>query len=516
MADCLLGIDIGTSSTKAALIDVRGAVVASATRPHTISMPRPGWSEQDPAQWWEATAGAVREALQRAPTARVLGIGLSGQMHGSVLLNQHAIDSDGRDAPALRPALLWNDQRTSAQCAQIEQAVGGRRALVELVGNAAIPGFTLPKILWLREHEPDIFARAAAIMLPKDYIRFRLTGEIATDVGDGAGTLLMDVDHRAWSERICAAVDLDPTLLPPIVESAQTVAPLSEWAAGELGLAPGVPVVGGSGDNMTGAVGAGVVRPGSALAILGTSGVIYAHAARPHRDLPAQDPVGRLHTMCAADGDGQHPGAWCVTGCMLSAAGSLAWAHDTLWAHESYETLFAEAAGAAPGCAGLAFLPYLTGERCPYPDPQARAGWIGLTARHTRADMVRAILEGVSFGMAQILELATDAGVAIDEVRTSGGGARSPEWRAILATALGRPVVPTDAQQEGGAFGAALLAGVGAGVWPSVAAACDATVRTLEPTEPDAAAAEAMGRARAVYDGLYLDLRDRFGQMAEV
>jgi xylulokinase len=515
MTDALLGIDIGTSSTKAVVVDAAGAVLASAARPHTVSMPRAGWSEQDPEEWWRATVGAVREAVERAE-ARVAGIGLSGQMHGSVLLDAAAASSGGREAPALRPAILWNDQRTAAQCEAIERAAGGRRALVQFVGNAALPGFTLPKLLWIREHEPDVFARARSLLLPKDYIRFRLTGELATDVGDAAGTLLLDVDRRRWSERMLGLVDLGAALLPRIVESAEVVAPLSAWAAAELGLTPGIPVIGGSGDNMAGAVGAGVAGPGSVLATLGTSGVIYAHTDRPRRDLPQDphSPAGRLHTMCAADGDDRRAGAWCVTGCMLSAAGSLAWAHDALWPGELYDTLLSEAAAASPGCGGLVFLPYLTGERCPHPDPNARAGWIGFTARHTRGDMVRAILEGVSFGMAQILELAVGAGVAVEEVRTGGGGAQSELWRRILATAFGRPVIATDAQQEGPAFGAALLAGVGAGVWSSVAAACEATVRTAETTAPDESATEAMARGRTVYDRLYGDLAERFGQMA--
>lgn len=517
MRQTLIGLDLGTSSVKALAIDLAGQVVATATRPYPLSRPRPGWSEQDPADWWNASAGALGELAAGLDPGGVAGIGLSGQMHGLVLLDGDARARQASDCTAIRPAMLWNDQRTGAECQEIERLAGGRRALVELVGNAALPGFTLPKVLWLRAHEPAVLARARHALLPKDFVRLKLTGELGTDVGDASGTLLFDVDARRFSARALDLFGVAPDFFPPAVESGSVSGRLTPWAASQTGLRAGVPVVAGSGDNQAGAIGAGVVSPGMVLATLGTSGVMYAHADRPRRDLPSGAPdhaCGRLHTMCAADGDARRPGGWSVTGCMLSAAGSLQWARDALFPGESFDTLIAEAAGVAPGAAGLVFLPYLTGERCPHPDPDARAGWIGLTSRHTRAHLVRAVLEGVTFAMGQILDLVRGADVPVERVRLGGGGAKSDLWRQMQADVYGLPVALPNTE-EGPAFGAALLAGVGAGVWPGVPEACASTIHETLVVEPSPVAAS-YAPCRAVYERLYGELRAASAGLAAI
>lgn len=512
----LLGIDIGTSATKAVVCNDNGAVLGTASSPHQLSQPRPGWSEQDPRHWWSATKDAVAKVLSATGVGatQIRGVGLSGQMHGSVFLSRRAVENADAEPEPLRPALLWNDQRTAAQCAQIEEALGGRRRMVGLVGNAALTGFTLPKILWLRDEEPEIFAQVARVILPKDYVALCLTGEIATDVGDGAGTLLMDVDRRRWSQEAIQAVGLSSDLLPPVLESAQVVGHVTGRAAGETGLAEGTPVVAGSGDNMTGGVGAGVVEPGMVLATLGTSGVIFAHADRPHKDLgPTDDESGRVHTMCAATGTEGRTGGWTITGCMLSAAGSLQWCRDALFPGASFNELVEEAGQSPPGSRGLVFLPHLTGERCPYADPLARGGWIGLTSRHTRGDLVRAVIEGVTFGMGQILSLVRGIGVAVETVRLGGGGARSQLWRQMQADVYGCPVVTTNAE-EGPAYGAALLAGVGAGVWANIAEACRAGIRETEVRDPDPVQAERYAPAQVVYQRMYPRLKEHMAALS--
>jgi len=514
--DLLLGIDVGTSATKAVLCDTRGAVVATGSAEHPISQPRPGWSEQDPRDWWASSVRATRAAVEAAGSSRggaVVGIGLSGQMHGSVFLGADARGPKADRAEPLRPALLWNDQRTAAQCQEIERLAGGRAALVALVGNAALTGFTLPKVLWVREHDAPVYRRTVAIVLPKDYVRLRMTACLATDVGDAAGTLLFDVERRAWSPRAAQLFGIDPGLLPEVVESAAPTGGLTAAAGAELGLKEGIPVVGGSGDNQAGAVGAGVVAPGLVLATLGTSGVIYAHAEAPRKDLGNGGAAGRVHTMCAATGTAKTPGQWSITGCMLSAGGSLRWCRDTICPGLSYDQMMAEAAAAPPGSGGLVFLPYLTGERCPYPDPAARGGWIGLTARHTRGHVIRAVVEGVTFGMGQVLDLIRGLGVPVDRARLGGGGARSALWRQMQADVFGCTVALTNTE-EGPAYGAALLAGVGVGLFESVAAACRTAIRETETTSPKNA--PAYTAAREVYARLYQDLRDRFGALAAI
>jgi xylulokinase len=503
----LLGIDIGTSGTKTLICDEKGKVVATAMAEHPISSPRPGWSEQNPRDWWKTTVIATKAVQKRAgvKAADIRAIGLSGQMHGSVFL---------ADGPRpLRPALLWNDQRTAEQCAQIESRAGGRAALIELVANPALTGFTAPKILWVRQNEPKIYEKTKHILLPKDYIRYCLTGEYATEVSDASGTLLLDVVNRRWSDRLLELLGIDRALLPRLHESPEVTGTLSAAAARELGLSAGTPVVGGGGDQAAGAVGNGIVATGIVSATLGTSGVVFAHS-----DQPTRDPHGRVHTMCHAV-----PGKWCVFGCMLSAGGSFQWFRNQLGSAEiaeakkkkldPYELLIRQARQAPPACEGLQFLPYLTGERCPYPDPLARGGWIGLTARTTRAMLIRSLLEGVTFGMRDALEIMQSMAIPITQIRASGGGSRSDFWRQLQADIYRKPIVTTNAD-EGPAYGVALLAGVGVGIWSNVEQAACACIKHVAKLNPNKKLAEVYQRQYAVYHKLYGDLKERFVEMA--
>lgn len=509
----LLGIDIGTSGTKALACDLTGKVLGTATAEHDIASPNPGWSEQDPQQWWEATIAATHRLLKKTKLdgRACKGIGLSGQMHGSVFLG----DDGPETAQPLRPALLWNDQRTAEQCVQIEKAAGSRRKLIDMVGNPALTGFTAPKILWVREHEPAVFEATRHILLPKDYVRFRMTGEYATEVGDASGTLLLNVKRRQWHKSFIRKLGLDVKLLPACFESHEVSGRLNAYAAGRLGLAKDVPVVGGSGDQPAGAVGNGIVRTGVVSAALGTSGVVFAHA-----DKPTYDPRGRVHTMCHAV-----EGAWCMFGCMLSAGGSLQWFRNHLGGEEiarakrkkvdPYELIIAEAQHAPPGCEGLLFLPYLTGERCPHPDPMARGGWIGLTARHTRGAMIRAVLEGVTCGMTDALRIIQKLDVDVETVRLSGGGARSAFWRQLQSDLYDVPTALTNAE-EGPAYGVAILAGVGTGVWKNVPEACDAVIEEVETHEPEAASARYYRKVYREYRRLYPTLKETFERLAKL
>ncbi|MGD0767917.1 MAG: xylulokinase [Tepidisphaeraceae bacterium] len=504
----LLGIDIGTSGTKTLLCNERGKVLATAMAEHPISSPKPGWSEQNPLDWWKATVAATRAVRKRSGVkpADIQAIGLSGQMHGSVFL--------GDGPKPLRPALLWNDQRTAEQCAQIESRAGGRAALIELVANPALTGFTAPKILWLRQHEPKVYDKTKHILLPKDYIRYRLTGDYATEVSDASGTLLLDVVNRRWSDRLLELLEIDKSLLPRMHESPEVTGTLTPGAAEELGLSAGTPVVGGGGDQAAGAVGNGIVSTGIVSATLGTSGVVFAHS-----DQPTRDPLGRVHTMCHAV-----PGKWCVFGCMLSAGGSFQWFRNNLAAAEiaearkkkidPYTLLIRQAQQAPPGCEGLQFLPYLTGERCPYPDPHARGAWIGITARTTRPMLIRALLEGVTFGMRDALGIMQAMQIPVSQVRASGGGARSQFWRQLQADIYRMPIVTINAA-EGPAYGAALLAGVGIGVWTTVEQAANCCIKQTSKLIPNRKLAELYDRSYAVYSKLYGDLKDRFAEMAE-
>jgi|SRR5579884_249405 len=470
----LAGLDVGTTAVKGIAIGPDGAVLARAQAEYPLLTPRPGWAEQDPQDWARAAEAVL--AQLRAAAGKLAGIGLSGQMHGLV-----ALDRDGR---VLRPAILWNDQRTAAECAEIERTLGLKR-LIGLTGNRALPGFTAPKLLWMRGHERDLYDRIARIALPKDYVRLRLTGEHATDVSDASGTLLLDVAARRWSEEVLSALELDPGWLPPALESP---APSGHTA-------DGVPVAAGAGDQAAGALGVGVDRPGPVSVVLGTSGVVFAA-------LPgfAADPRGRVHAFCHAA-----PGAWHVMGVMLSAAGSLRWLRHAVGGGASYEELVGEAARWPAGAEGLLFLPYLAGERTPHADPDARGAFAGLNLRHDRSALVRAVLEGVAFGLRDSLDLVAELGGEPRVGRVSGGGARSELWLQIVASALELPLERL-AVDEGAAFGAALLGGVVAGVWPDVGAAVEATVRTRGQVDPmpewSARYREQRERFRALYPAL--------------
>ena len=503
----LLGIDIGTSATKTLLCDEEGAVLATAVAEHPIFSPRPGWSEQNPRDWWNSTVAATRAVVKKAKIkgAAVSAIGLSGQMHGSVFLG----DSD----KVLRPALLWNDQRTGKQCREIEEKAGGRAALVDLVANPALTGFTAPKILWVRENQPKVYDRTRRILLPKDYIRLCLTGEYATEVSDASGTLLLDVANRQWSDTLLGLLQIDKALLPSLHESPTVSGVLHRAGADALGLSEGTPVVGGAGDQAAGAVGNGIVKPGIVSATLGTSGVVFAHG-----DSPARDPLGRVHTMCHAV-----PGKWCVFGCMLSAGGSFQWLRNQLGhaevamakklSRDPYELLIEHAQTAPPGCEGLFFLPYLTGERCPHPDPLARGGWIGLTSRSTRAMLIRSVLEGITFGMRDALEIIRGMGIAATQIRATGGGARSDFWRQLQADIYKLPIVLTNAS-EGPAYGVALLAGVGTGIWDTVEQATSSSISQAAKVSPLKKPSALYDRHYAVYAKLYFDLKERFPEIA--
>ncbi len=469
------GLDVGTSGVKALAIDDAGEVLAGAEVQYPLSTPHPGWSEQDPADWWRATESALSRL--RAAAGDPSGIGLSGQMHGLV-----ALDASGE---VLRPAILWNDQRTTAECAEIEDTLGLER-LIELTGNRALTGFTAPKLLWLRRHEPDVYARIASIVLPKDYVRLRLCAEHATDVADASGTLLLDVARRRWSEPVLEGLRLEREWLPAVLESpvvsGQTPA--------------GVPVAAGAGDQAAGAIGVGVDRTGPVSVALGTSGVVFAALEKF-----AADPQARVHAFCHAV-----PGAWHAMGVMLSAAGSLRWLRDTAAPGVPYEQLTAEAAAWPPGVEGLVFLPYLVGERTPHADPDARGAFVGLSIRHDRGALVRAVLEGVAFGLRDSLDLIYELGARPAYGRASGGGARSELWLQIVASALELPLERV-AVDEGAAFGAAILGGVAAGMWPDVHAAVAATVKPRGRIEPVAEWIEPYREQRERFRALYPALR---------
>jgi xylulokinase len=460
-AERIVGLDVGTTGLKAVAIDENGVVLAKAEEEYPLAAPQPGWSEQDPEDWWRAAQRAL---------ARLGGeqgaIGLSGQMHGLVAL-------DANDE-VLRPAILWNDQRTAAECAEIEATVGLER-LVALTGNRALTGFTAPKLLWLRRHEPDVYRRISHVLLPKDYVRLRLTGEHAIDAADASGTLLFDVAHRRWSDEVCGALDIPLEWLPPAYESTE---------------------IAGAGDQAAGALGVGIVRPGPLSVVLGTSGVVFAAL-----DSFAADPLGRAHVFCHAV-----PGAWHAMGVMLSAAGSLRWLRDAVGG--DYETLTAEAARWPPVTEGLLFAPYLTGERTPHADADVRAAFQGLSLGHDRGALVRAVLEGVAYGLRDSLELLRTLGVEAASARVSGGGARSRLWLEIVASVLGLPLELT-AVEEGAAYGAALLAGIRAGVWRDAGEAVATCVHVRETIEPDSA-------WQRVYEEGYRRFRTLYPALKEV
>jgi xylulokinase len=491
----LLGIDIGTSGSKAVLIAPDGSVRAETTTEYPMAVPRPGWAEQDPEDWWQAAVSSIKQVLARSEGESIVGIGLTGQMHGLVLL-----DEAGK---VLRPCIMWNDQRTATQCAEIEEKVG-RPKLIELAGKPALTGFTAGKILWVRQNEPDVYRRARHVLLPKDYVRYRLTGALATDVADGSGTLLLDVRRRVWSDDLLKLLHIPREWLPSLHESHEVVAEVSADAAAATGLRVGTRVVAGAGDQAAQSIGTGIAREGVVSVTVGTSGVVFA-ATNKYRF----DPTGELHAYCHAA-----PDTWHLMGVTLSAGGSLRWFRDALCQGEKAEAertgrdvydLIAELAATAPaGSDGLLFLPYLTGERTPHADPNARGVFFGLSLRHTKAHMARAVLEGVTFSLRECLDLLCSLGQSCSRVRVSGGGSRSAFWRQMMADVFGTEIVEVNVTQ-GAAYGAALLAGVGTGIYSSEEQACEQTVHETGSTRPgpDANAyTDSYMRYRALYPAL--------------
>jgi xylulokinase len=485
----VVGIDTSTTATKAVVVDEAGTVVGVGASEYDYRTPQPLWAEQDPELWWRATGDAVRAALDaaRVTGGEVSAVGLTGQMHGLVLL-----DEGGR---VLRPAILWNDQRTAAECDHI-RAVVGRQRLIAITGNDAVTGFTAPKLVWVRDREPDVWRRIAHVMLPKDYVRYRLTGGYALDKADGAGTILFDLAARDWSPEIVSALGIEPGWLPPTFEGPDTTGVVTAEAAAATGLVDGTPVVAGGGDQSANGVGVGAVGPGVVALSLGTSGVVFAAT-----DAPLIEPQGRVHAFCHAV-----PGRWHMMGVMLSAGGSLRWFRDTVAPGRPYDELLAPAGQVAAGSDGLLFLPYLTGERTPHPDPLARGAFVGLTVRHDRRHLTRAVLEGVAYGLRDGLTLMGEAGLpAPSVIRASGGGARSALWRQILADVLGAAIATVNTV-EGAAFGAALLAATGAGWFASVDEACAATIAVTPAAAP--------GPDRSRYDDDYARYRALYPALA--
>ena len=494
-----LGVDIGTSGTKTLAVRCDGTILAEASGEYPLYHPRPLWSEQDPEDWWRTTVKTIRSVVRKAKlkAADVRGIGLSGQMHGSVFLDKHN--------RVVRRALLWNDQRTAAECDEIERRAGGRARLIKMVANPALTGFTAPKILWLRNNEPRNFDKTVKVLLPKDDVRRRLTGEFATDVSDASGMLLLDVAKRNWSTKLLSKLELDRDLLATCYESEEVTGKLTKAAAELLGLTADCLVVGGAGDCAANGIGTGVVKSGVLSTSIGTSGVMFVHSDRMEID-----PLGRLHTFCHA----VH-GKWHMMGVSLTAGGALQWFAEQLCRElgtpkkSVYDVLNAEASQIAAGSEGLFFLPYLAGERTPHADPDARGSFVGLTLKHTRGHMARAIMEGVTYAMRDSLAIIQEMGVPVRQVRVSGGGSKSALWRQLQADVFGKKVVTINAEQ-GPAFGVALLAAVGDGAFKNIQQACAATISEVSKTPTDSAVRRVYNRGFPVYQQLYRSLKADF------
>jgi xylulokinase len=491
-----LGIDSSTTATKAILIDGNGKILGVAASEYAYETPHPLWSEQDPQLWWTAAVASIRQVVNEAGVdpAKVAGIGLTGQMHGLVIL-----DEDGQ---VLRPAILWNDQRTQRQCDSIREVIG-KTEFIQITGNDALTGFTAPKILWVRDEEPQIYEKIRHVLLPKDYLRFKLTGDYAVDRAGGSGTVLFNLKKRDWSDDLIQQLGMQRDWFPPTFEGTEVTGSLSKAAADETGLRADIPVFGGGGDQSAAAVGTGAVEEGILSISLGTSGVVFATA-----DSPFIEEQGRLHAFCHAV-----PGKWHLMGVMLSAAGSLRWFRETFCPELSYDEIVARAIQTPKGSQGLLFMPYLTGERTPYPDPLARGGFVGATVRHTFADFARSVLEGVAFGLRDSYELMRSAGLGqIDHVRITGGGARNPNWLQIIADILDTSIFTVDSK-EGAAFGAAVLAASGAGAFPSVEETCQTVIHRVGEVKPSQDAAK-YNELYARYRELYPALKDTFHRLS--
>ncbi len=504
----LIGVDIGTSGTKTILIDAAGRVLAHALEEYPLFTPKPLWSEQNPQDWWTATCATIKSVIEKSgvDVREIKGVGLSGQMHGSVFLDEND--------EVLRPALLWNDQRTQAECDWITNTVG-RDKIVDLISNPVLTGFTAGKIIWLKNHEPELYSRVKKVLLPKDYVRLKLTGEYATEVSDASGTALFDVKRRKWSKEMLSSIGIPFEWMPKSYESVEISGRITNEAAKLTSLFPGTPVVGGGGDQAAGAIGNGIVETGIVSSTVGTSGVVFAFS-----DEPKVDPLLRLHTFCHAV-----PGKWHLMGVMLSAGGSLQWYRDaycqpekvvaTALKKDPYEIICEEAAAVPAGSEGLIFLPYLTGERAPYPDSNARGVLFGLTRRSDRAHVARAVLEGVAYGLYDSLKIMQELEVPINQVRASGGGARSAIWRQIQADITGQTHVTINVD-EGPALGVALLAGVGTGVFASVEEACRVAIQVKSSTEASASAHAKYEEFHKVYQSLYAHLKEDFAAVAKL
>lgn len=485
-----LGMDVGTGGTRAVVVDTNGKLVSSASSEHApFRTPHPGWAEQDPEDWWRAAQDAIRKALAAAPAPHqpVVALGLTGQMHGAVMLDE--------DGAVLRPSLIWCDTRTQPECDWLHEKIGYAR-LIELTCNPALPNFTLTKLLWVKTHEPEIFAKIRHIMCPKDYVRYRLSGEFAIDVQEASGTLLLDVTHRRWSKEVAEAAGIPESWLPKLYESPEVCARISETAAALTGLTAGTAVVAGAGDQGAGAVGMGILQPGSVSATIGTSGVVFAATAEP-----TKDPKGRLHTFCHAV-----PGLWHVMGVTQSAGLSFQWLRNTFFAGQSYDSLTEGAAKVPAGSEGLEWAPYLLGERTPHLDPEVRAAFAGIRTVHTASHFVRAVLEGVAYSLKDTFTLFAELAIPVGGVRLGGGGARGPLWRRIQAGVYGHTVEVLTAE-EGGAFGCALMAGVGAGHWANLDQACAQAIEVAQRIEPDPADVPVYKAGYAQWRKLYPALR---------
>jgi len=505
----LLGIDIGTSGTKTVLFDEKANPLASYTGEYPLYQPQNGWAEQDPLDWWNATADGIKAVLAKTGTkpSEIVGIGLSGQMHGLVMLD--------KDNQVLRRSIIWCDQRTAAECEEIERRMGGRARLVEITANPALTGFTASKILWVRNHEPEIYAKCAHILLPKDYIRFMLTGEYATEVSDASGMQLLDIPGRCWSDEVLEKLEIDKSLLGKVYESPEVTGKVHKTAAVLTGLAEGTIVVGGAGDNAAAAVGTGVVRNGRAFTTIGTSGVVFAHS-----DAVAIDPTGRVHTFCCAV-----PGAWHVMGVTQGAGLSLKWFRDNFCREEMaaaegmgvdpYYLMDQEAMQSPIGSNRLLYLPYLMGERTPHLDPNARGVFFGLSAIHQKRDLIRAVLEGVSFSLMDCLSVFAEMGLTVDDMAACGGGGSSKIWRQMLAD-IYNCEINTMASKEGPALGVAILAAVGAGLYPSVPEACDALLQKEGRQQPLPENVEKYKPCYAAYRAVYPAVKDVYPMLAKI